>query len=40
MQPSEIRVDLEPAQKAVKGVKCSIAVPERLRRSDKVYIFE
>ena len=40
MQPAEIRVDLAPAEKAVKGEKCSIAVPERLRRSDKVYIFE
>ena len=40
MQPEEIRVDLVPADKAVKGEKCSIAVPERLRRSDKVYIFE
>ena len=40
LQPYEIRVDLQPADKAVKGEKCSIAVPERLRRSDKVYIFE
>ena len=40
MQPQEIRVDLQPTDKAVKGEKCSIAVPERLRRSDKVYIFE
>ena len=40
LQPQEIRVDLNAADKAVKGEKCSIAVPERLRRSDKVYIFE
>jgi putative protease len=32
MQPEEIRVDLQPTEKAVKGEKCSIAVPERLRR--------
>ncbi len=36
---SEIRVDLKPAQEATKGVYCSIAIPEKLRRSDKVYIF-
>ena len=40
LQPAEIRVDLASTDKAVKGEKCSIAVPERLRRSDKVYIFE
>lgn len=40
LQPEEIRVDLASTDKAIKGEKCSIAVPERLRRSDKVYIFE
>lgn len=38
--PQEIRVALEPVQKAVKGEFCSIAVPDKLRRSDKVYLFE
>lgn len=39
---SEIRVDLKKVDCAVKGVYCSIPVPEnlRLRRSDKVYIWE
>ncbi|MBR6540272.1 MAG: U32 family peptidase, partial [Bacteroidales bacterium] len=40
LAPEEIRVDLKPVDKAVKGEFCSIAVPERLRRSDKVYLFE
>ena len=35
----EIRVDLEPAQKAEKGTLCSIPFPVKLRRSDKIYIF-
>ncbi len=35
----EIRIDLEPAEKAVKGVYCSIPVPERLRKNDKIYIW-
>ena len=39
---SEIRVDLKQTSKAIKGEYCSIPVPEgvRLRRSDKVYIWE
>lgn len=36
----EIRVDLKPVQKAVKGDLCSIPVKEKLRRSDKIYIWE
>ena len=36
----EIRVDLKPVQKAVKGELCSIPVKEKLRRSDKIYIWE
>lgn len=40
LKAAEIRVELQPVQKAVKGEFCSIAVPERLRRSDKVYLFE
>lgn len=33
----DMRVNLEPADKAVKGVRCSVASSERLRRGDKVY---
>ncbi len=33
----EIRVDLKPAQTALKGEFCSIMTPDFLRRSDKVY---
>lgn len=40
LTPDEIRVDLKPTQRAVKGVFCSIAVQQKLRRSDKVYLFE
>lgn len=36
----DMRVNLEPAEVAQKGVRCSVAVPERLRRGDKVYIWE
>jgi putative protease len=38
----EIRVDLKVTEKAVKGEYCSIPVPagEKLRRSDKIYIWE
>ena len=36
----EIRVDLKPVQQTVKGELCSIPVPQKLRRSDKVYLFE
>jgi len=34
---SEIRVDLQPVQTAEKGVFCSIATRELIRRGDKVY---
>ncbi|NTV18438.1 MAG: U32 family peptidase [Bacteroidales bacterium] len=39
---TEIRTDLTPVDKAVKGEYCSIPVPagEKLRRSDKVYLWE
>ncbi len=37
---SEIRVDLKNTDIARKGDLCSIPVPERLRRSDKIYIWE
>ena len=37
---SEIRVDLSPVMTAEQGVSCSIPVPEKVRRSDKVFIFE
>jgi putative protease len=33
----EIRVDLNVAEKALKGELCSIKTPDYLRRSDKVY---
>jgi putative protease len=36
----EIRVDLKPVPQTVKGELCSIPVPVKLRRSDKVYLFE
>ena len=36
----EIRVDLKPVATAVKGELCSIPVPVKLRRSDKVFLFE
>ena len=35
----EIRVNLQPVQTAVKGDICSIPIPEKLRRSDKVFLF-
>lgn len=40
MKIPEIRVDLKPVERAGKGVCCSIPVKEKLRRSDKVYLFE
>lgn len=40
MQIPEIRVELQPCEEAVKGQYCSILVAEKLRRSDKVYLFE
>ena len=36
----DMRVNLEPAQTAEKGVRCSLAAPSRLRRGDKLYIWE
>jgi putative protease len=36
----EIRVDLKPVATAVKGELCSIPVSVKLRRSDKVFLFE
>ena len=35
----EIRVDLKNVEEAKKGEYCSIPVSERLRRSDKIYLF-
>jgi putative protease len=40
LQIPEIRVELESTDKAEKGQYCSIPVGEKLRRSDKVYLFE
>lgn len=34
----ELRVDLAPVEKAVKGDNCSVPVSETLRRGDKVYL--
>ncbi|MDR1680518.1 MAG: U32 family peptidase [Prevotellaceae bacterium] len=34
---TEIRVDLQPVAKTVKGDACSIAIPEKIRRADKLY---
>ncbi len=36
----EIRVDLVSAESAGKGQYCSVAVPERIRRGDKIYLFQ
>ena len=36
----EIRVDLKPVQKAVKGESFSIRVPAKVRPSDRLYIWE
>ncbi len=36
----DMRVNLEPAQETAKGVRCSIAAPSRLRRGDKLYLWE
>ncbi|MCC5931634.1 MAG: U32 family peptidase [Cyclobacteriaceae bacterium] len=36
----EIRVNLQPAQKSVKGEFCSIPVPTKVRRADKLYKIE
>ena len=33
----EIRVDMKPTKKAIKGEKCSIPLETTLRRSDKIY---
>lgn len=40
LKVSEIRVDLKPVQTAVKGDLCSIPVAEKLRRSDKLYLWQ
>lgn len=37
MEVQEIRVDLNPVNETIKGQKFSIAVKERIRRSDKMY---
>jgi U32 family peptidase len=39
IKAGEIRVDLKPVDKALKGELCSVAVPGFLRRSDKVYLW-
>lgn len=35
---TELRVELNPVEKVVKGENCSVAVTETLRRGDKVYL--
>ena len=41
MDVKEVRVELKPVERALKGEYCSIPVGEvKLRRSDKVYLFE
>jgi putative protease len=35
--PDEIRVELQPVETALQGVRCSIRTPEKVRRGDKVY---
>jgi putative protease len=36
----DIRVEFEPVVEAPKGCRCSIKSPEKLRRGDKVYLWE
>ena len=36
----DIRVEFEPVGEAPKGCRCSIKSPEKLRRGDKVYLWE
>lgn len=36
----DLRVNLEPVEETVKGEKCSVAVPAKLRRGDKIYVWE
>ncbi len=40
MKPDEIRVDLKPVDKAVKGQSFSIKVPQKIRPSDRLYVWE
>ena len=35
--PEEIRVELQPVETALQGVRCSIQTPEKVRRNDKLY---
>lgn len=36
----DMRVNLQSVASAGKGVRCSVAVPERLRRGDKIYLWQ
>lgn len=36
----DLRVNFQPAGRSGKGVRCSVAVPQRLRRGDKVFIWK
>ena len=39
MKVEEIRVDLKPVEKTVRGERFSIKVDERVRPSDKLYVW-
>ena len=40
MTLTEIRVDLKPVEKTVKGERFSIKVAEKIRPSDKLYLWQ
>lgn len=40
MNPAEIRVDLKPVDKTMKGELCSFKVPQLVRRGDKVFVIQ
>ena len=40
MKVEEIRVDLKPVEKAVKGDRFSIRVDEKVRPSDKMFVWK
>ena len=40
MKVEEIRVDLKPVEKAVKGDRFSIRVDEKVRPSDRMFVWK
>lgn len=40
MTVDELRVDLQPVEKAVKGESFSIRVDSKIRPSDRLYVWE